>query len=48
MTDTTTFYVPFDAIKPPLIAANNVDVNAAEETKLVDVGHVSRMEGGSL
>ena len=38
MTDTTTFYVPFDAIKPPLIAANSVDVNAAEQTKLVDVG----------
>ena len=37
-TGTTTFYVPFDAIKPPLIAANNVDVNAAEQTKRVNVG----------
>ena len=38
MSKETIFYVPFDAIMPPLIAANNVDVNAAEQTKLVDVG----------
>ena len=44
MTDTTTFYVPFDAIKPPLIAANSVDVNAAEQTVTVDVGTCYKWE----
>lgn len=34
----TTFYVPFDSIFPPLIAANNVDVDASARVVRVDVG----------
>lgn len=34
----TTFYVPFDAIMPPLIAANDEDFSAREEARRIDVG----------
>lgn len=38
VTRETTFYVPFDAIMPPLIAANDEDFSAREEARRIDVG----------